>query len=151
VSSRCNDGPQLRDSLHLNLLEHIVSETALLIIANGQNAEIVLGTITHLETAMQWLRGTFFFVRYQKNPQHYKLPGVDEHSYGVGFLESLCSHHVSLLQDYELVSPSTALHSTRYGESAAKFSVRIETARRFLNLPSQAKLSEMASLTLASG
>jgi ATP-dependent DNA helicase HFM1/MER3 len=96
---------------------------------------------------MQWLRGTFFFVRYQKNPQHYKLPDV-EHSYGESFLEALCRHHVALLQNYELVSPAATLHSTRYGESAAKFSVRIETARRFLNLPSQAKLSEMASASI---
>src|ERR1700743_2771534 len=99
---------------------------------------------------MEWLRGTFFFVRYQKNPHHYKLPDLDEHSYGKSFLESLCRHHVSLLQNYELVNCSTILHSTRYGESAAKFSVRIETARRFLNLPPKAKLSEMVSVALQS-
>jgi ATP-dependent DNA helicase HFM1/MER3 len=104
-----------------------------------------LGTITNLETAVQWLRGTFLFVRYQKNPQHYRLPDVDGQFHGDGVLEVLCRNQISLLQNYELVASSGSLRSTLYGESAAQYSVRIETARRFLTLPSQAKLSEIVS------
>lgn len=49
----------LESSLHLDLIEHLA-------------AEICLGTIYSLETAVSWLRNTFFYVRLKRNPYKYK-------------------------------------------------------------------------------
>ncbi|MPC74001.1 putative ATP-dependent DNA helicase HFM1 [Portunus trituberculatus] len=35
---------------------------------------IVLGTVTDLGVAVEWLRSTFLYVRVQHNPRHYGLP-----------------------------------------------------------------------------
>ena len=44
--------------LHKHLVEHI-------------NAEVVLRTIKDLSVAMQWLSGTYFYIRAKKNPTFY--------------------------------------------------------------------------------
>lgn len=50
----------IESNLHRHLTEHL-------------NAEIVLGTITSLDVAMDWLASTFLHVRARKNPHHYGL------------------------------------------------------------------------------
>lgn len=50
----------IESSLHRHLGEHL-------------NAEVVLGTITDLAVALQWIRTTFLYVRAVKNPTHYGL------------------------------------------------------------------------------
>lgn len=50
----------IESNLHRHLTEHL-------------NAEIVLGTITSLDVAMDWLASTFLYVRARKNPFHYGL------------------------------------------------------------------------------
>ncbi|KAK3889481.1 hypothetical protein Pcinc_006528 [Petrolisthes cinctipes] len=57
----------IESHLHLHLVEHL-------------NAEIVLGTVTDLAVAVEWLRSTFFYVRVQRNPCHYSLPPNLQHS-----------------------------------------------------------------------
>ncbi|ELT92384.1 hypothetical protein CAPTEDRAFT_102528 [Capitella teleta] len=53
------NGTQLiESSLHAHLIEHL-------------NAEIVLGTISDVSVAIEWLRSTFLYIRVMKNPQHY--------------------------------------------------------------------------------
>lgn len=56
-------------SLHSHLVEHL-------------NAEIVLGTISDVNMALDWIRSTFLYIRTLKNPTHYgqslKLT-TDEH------------------------------------------------------------------------
>lgn len=37
------------------------------------SSEIVLGTITDVAEAIQWMKSTFFYVRIQSNPAHYHL------------------------------------------------------------------------------
>lgn len=37
--------------------------------AEHLNAEIALGTIINMETAMQWVQSTFYYVRVKKNPK----------------------------------------------------------------------------------
>lgn len=50
----------LESCLHLNLAENIV-------------AEIALNSITSIKSAMNWLKNTFFYRRYLKNPAHYSV------------------------------------------------------------------------------
>jgi ATP-dependent DNA helicase HFM1/MER3 len=55
------NGTQLiESSLHNNLIEHL-------------NAEVVLGTITDVSVALEWLRSTFLYIRVMKNPKHYGI------------------------------------------------------------------------------
>lgn len=56
---RLLDGLRLVESTLLdNLMEHL-------------NAEVVLGTVTSIQTAFEWIKSTFFYVRAQQAPNHY--------------------------------------------------------------------------------
>lgn len=123
---------QLESCLHLNLIDHL-------------NAEIGLGTVTDIETAVRWLGGTFLFVRLRRNPTHYKLrenaDGKDEDE----MLRQICEKDVTLLQDCGLVSSEGKLKSTPFGDAMARYYVKFETMRIFLSLPPKAKISEIVS------
>ncbi|KAL1988357.1 hypothetical protein VTN96DRAFT_10040 [Rasamsonia emersonii] len=123
---------QLESCLHLNLIDHL-------------NAEIGLGTVTDIETAVRWLGGTFLFVRLRRNPTHYKLrenaDGKDEDE----MLRQICEKDVTLLQDCGLVSSEGKLKSTPFGDAMARYYVKFETMRIFLSLPPKAKISEILS------
>lgn len=51
----------VESNLHKNLPEHL-------------NSEIVLGTITDIAVAVNWLRSTFLYIRAMKNPRRYGIP-----------------------------------------------------------------------------
>lgn len=51
----------VESNFHLHLTEHL-------------NSEVVLGTISDLSVAMEWLTSTFLYVRAKKHPKHYGLP-----------------------------------------------------------------------------
>lgn len=55
----CNQ--KVESNFHLHLTEHL-------------NSEVVLGTISDLPVAMEWLTSTFFYLRAKKHPKHYGLP-----------------------------------------------------------------------------
>ena len=50
----------VESSLHLHLHEHL-------------NAEIILGTISSTEQALDWIRSTYLFMRMKRSPTHYGL------------------------------------------------------------------------------
>jgi ATP-dependent DNA helicase HFM1/MER3 len=114
-----------------------------------QNSEIVLGTITNIESAKDWLSGTFLYVRLQKNPTHYQLDNTNGSCDINDLLDEICRRDINLLQEAELVSNSQNLRATVYGNSVAQYSVRFETAKKFLSLPPKATISEIVSLPLA--
>lgn len=59
----------MESSLHRYLAEHL-------------NAEILLGTITDVAVAMDWIRSTFLYIRGKKNPRHYNIPpGLTKDAY----------------------------------------------------------------------
>lgn len=122
----------LESCLHLNLIDHL-------------NAEIGLGTVTDVHTAKRWLIGTFFYVRLQRNPNHYRLAGdvggnsLDER------LEHICSRDISLLSAYNLVSDDSQLKSTEFGDAMARYYLQFDTMKVLLGLPRRAKLSEIVS------
>ena len=53
----------VESSLHLHLHEHL-------------NAEIILGTISSVEQALDWIRSTYLFMRMKRNPTHYGLNSI---------------------------------------------------------------------------
>ncbi|MCJ1402260.1 Sec63 [Xylographa trunciseda] len=123
----------LESCLHLNLIDHL-------------NAEIGLGMVHDLYTAKRWLAGTFLYVRLGKNPAHYNLDGdaternLDER------IEQICDRDIRLLQNTQLVTTEQRFKSTEFGSAMARYYVKFETMRVFLNLPPRAKISEILSV-----
>lgn len=40
------------------------------------NAEIVLGTITSMDDALEWIKCSYLFIRLSKNPAYYNIPNT---------------------------------------------------------------------------
>lgn len=124
---------QLESCLHLNLIDHL-------------NAEISLGTISDIRSAIKWLAGTFLFVRLRRNPTHYKLKENADHRDEDEMLQQICGRDIKLLQETELVVNHSPLKSTPFGDAMAKYYVKFETMKTVSALPPKAKLSEIVSL-----
>ncbi|KAK2865060.1 hypothetical protein FQN49_003950 [Arthroderma sp. PD_2] len=123
----------LESCLHLNLTDHL-------------NAEIGLGTITGIESAVRWLLGTFFFVRLQQNPTYYKLKEGSNRADEEELLRRICENNLKLLQENDLVTPEIPLKSTELGDAMARYYVKFETMKLFMSLPPKAKMSEILSI-----
>jgi ATP-dependent DNA helicase HFM1/MER3 len=110
----------LESSLHLNLSEHL-------------NSEIGLGTISHVDSAKQWLHNSFLFRRIQKNPSHYAL-GKDDTQTWEERIDELVMQSVAKLQETQLVKRTTdgdaGLQSTEYGDIMSKASRHISSPFR---------------------
>ncbi|WVN87673.1 uncharacterized protein L203_102859 [Cryptococcus depauperatus CBS 7841] len=63
--SMLNSQTILESCLHENLTEHL-------------NSEIGQGTITSVDSAQDWLRNSFFYIRIQQNPRYYALPAAKD-------------------------------------------------------------------------
>jgi ATP-dependent DNA helicase HFM1/MER3 len=122
----------LESCLHLNLIGHL-------------NAEIGLGTITDVETAIRWLAGTFLFVRLRRNPMHYKLRENANRKDEDEMLLQICERDIKLLRECGLVSTEGKLKSTIFGDAMARYYVKFETMKVLLSLPPKAKMSEIVS------
>ncbi|OAL22111.1 hypothetical protein AYO22_07471 [Fonsecaea multimorphosa] len=122
----------LESCLHQNLIEHL-------------NAEIVLGTVRDVATAKQWLESTFFYVRLKKNPSYYQFREGVEETTEDELLERLCKKDVGSLLDAGLVEHKSRLTSTAFGEAMARYYVRFDTMKSFIQLPPKARTSEILS------
>uniref|UniRef100_A0A6P7F9E2 DNA 3'-5' helicase n=1 Tax=Diabrotica virgifera virgifera TaxID=50390 RepID=A0A6P7F9E2_DIAVI len=60
IEKMLSSSEPIESNLHRHLTEHL-------------NAEVVLGTITGLDVALQWLASTFLYIRARANPRHYGL------------------------------------------------------------------------------
>ena len=121
----------LESCLHLHLIDHL-------------NAEIGLGTVTDMESAIRWLAGTFLFVRLRRNPTHYKLKEGASQSDEDEMLRQICEKDINLLQGCGLVS-TECLKSTQFGDAMARYYVRFETMRTLLSLKPKASISQIVS------
>ncbi|CAK7264037.1 ATP-dependent DNA helicase MER3 [Sporothrix epigloea] len=127
----------VESTLHLNLIEHL-------------NSEIVLGTVTSLAKAVQWLQGTFLAVRLRLNPDHYKLTDeptqartTDEQ------LEEACTAAISRLSDVGLIQyldhSESEFRATQYGSAMSAYMVRFETMVMILGLPKSLKMENLVN------
>ena len=124
-------GEELLEScLHQNLIEHL-------------NAEIVLGTVSDVASAKQWLASTFLYVRMKKSPTHYQLEEGIQESTDDESVEELCKKDIDLLLGAGIVEERHKLVSTMFGEAMARYYVTFETMKSFIGLPPNAKMSEI--------
>ncbi|KAJ5505400.1 Helicase C-terminal [Penicillium expansum] len=122
----------LESCLHLNLIDHL-------------NAEIGLGNISNVETAVKWLAGTFLFVRLRRNPTHYKLKEGANQEDEEELLRNICEKDIGLLRESGLVE-AESLGSTQFGDAMARYYIQFETMKVLLSLKPQANLSEILNV-----
>ena len=128
-------GQELLEScLHLNLIEHL-------------NAEIGLGTVYNIQSAKNWLAGTFLYVRMGKNPTYYQIDDCSAQSHLEEKVAQICERDLGLLKELDLVSSDTNeyLKTTGYGDAMTRYFVKYETMRTILGLDHQPKMSDLVS------
>ncbi|KAJ5971903.1 uncharacterized protein N7479_001821 [Penicillium vulpinum] len=118
----------LESCLHLNLINHL-------------NAEIGLGNISDVESAIKWLAGTFLFVRLRRNPTHYNLRENANQEDEDELLRQICEKDIDLLRKCGLVEPES-LRSTQFGDAMARYYIQFETMKVLLSLKPKASVSE---------
>ena len=128
----------LESMLHLDLIEHMCSE-------------ISLGTITSIESAIIWLRSTFLFIRFAKNPFNYsqltKL--IDRHADIDQQLRRFCQHVVEQLEQDGLIEwIGSVFRCTALGHAMVRHYVQYGTMKRLIFC--QQHLSVSDSLLLLS-
>lgn len=104
--------------------------------------------MTNLSSAKKWLSGTFLYVRLREHPEHYSIDGDNGESRLEERLERIASRDIDLLRESQFARSNdsdTKLLSTDFGEAMARYCVHFETAKRFLDLPPKAKMSEMVA------
>jgi ATP-dependent DNA helicase HFM1/MER3 len=124
----------LESCLHLNLIDHL-------------NAEIGLGNVSDVDSAVKWLAGTFLFVRLRRNPTHYNLKEGANQDDEDELLREICKKDINLLRECGLVEPER-LSSTQFGEAMARYYIRFETMKALLRLKVQATISETVSQSI---
>ncbi len=90
------------------------------------NAEIALGTIRDVDDVMDWLETTFYYARAQSAPAEYDA--------GSDLRERVSRTLGELVADGFVEQDGLRIESTRLGQLASKFYLRLETARRFADL-----------------
>ncbi|KAF8254053.1 putative DEAD/DEAH box DNA helicase [Wilcoxina mikolae CBS 423.85] len=124
----------LESSLHENLVEHM-------------NAEIGLCTITNVETAKQWLRSTFLYVRLKKNPQFYKLEGQSQIKNSEQRLDDICEKEINLLITERMVENNGGkLSLTKFGDAMAKYYIKLGTMQSILKMAPNATLPDVLTI-----
>ncbi|XP_050717948.1 uncharacterized protein LOC126999409 [Eriocheir sinensis] len=128
---------QLESHLHLHLAEHL-------------NAEIVLGTVTDLGVAVEWLRSTFLYVRVQHNPSHYGLPKDLQQTQLEARLQEMCTKEVNALARAGVILLGEMdIKPTLPGRLMARYCVSFSTMKTFLQLTGQESLKDVVEMVSA--
>ncbi|RKO84725.1 Sec63 Brl domain-containing protein, partial [Blyttiomyces helicus] len=126
----------IESGLHENLIEHL-------------NAESVLGTITSVDNAIEWLKRSFLYVRIQKNPSHYKLKNCSNQDAKLSAehrLEAICVKDLELLNKFGFINLHPQLRtikSNANGSAMAKYYIKFKTAAALVQLKPHASLKDM--------
>ncbi|CAD25615.1 HFM1-LIKE ATP-DEPENDENT RNA HELICASE (SKI2 subfamily) [Encephalitozoon cuniculi GB-M1] len=109
-------------------------------VADVMNAEIYLGTIEDVSTAVEWLKSTFMYVRMSKNPMYYGLSREDLYDeeralsdYGILTCRRL--EECGMVRIYRQVagdSRTWRFCSTEYGRVASMYYLSHETMEKWL-------------------
>ena len=108
------------------------------------NAEIVLGTISNLQTAIKWLKSTFLYIRLKRNPSYYSIK-VDRSNVRRidtvidNYLFELCKENLNELMSTSLIEKSSfvgnsdvRLLPTANGRLMANYCLLFKTMKSFI-------------------
>ncbi|KAL6950248.1 hypothetical protein ACO0QE_000924 [Hanseniaspora vineae] len=123
----------LESLLHLSLAENVC-------------AEIELGTIENKHSALEWIEHTFFYIRFKKNPQYYKLGSRSNSPDAV--LQNLSEEVIEKLIKCQVVvaSKNSDLECTEYGVALSKHYVSLTTLQVFVECAHSCSLSAILRL-----
>ncbi|XP_075217960.1 uncharacterized protein LOC142322769 [Lycorma delicatula] len=125
----------IESSLHRHLAEHL-------------NAEIVLGTITDVAIAVNWIRSTFFYVRAFHNPLQYGLPqGLSKEAFE-SKLQDMCVRELNGLSRHHLIEMNEGYDvvATEEGQLMARFYLAFDTMKQFMQVKGTEKLPELLEI-----
>ncbi|KAI5296167.1 Sec63 [Ascosphaera acerosa] len=123
----------LESCLHTNLIEHL-------------NAEVGLGTVNDVRSALDWLKKTFFFVRLRRNPTYYHLEEQADTCAKDALLTKLCERSLEALSQAGLISSQDCIRPTEFGQIMARYYIRFNTMSSILSVPAKATTGEIVSL-----
>ncbi|AJS23100.1 Hfm1p [Saccharomyces cerevisiae YJM1342] len=130
----------LESSLHLNLIEHLAAETS-------------LETVYSIETAVNWLRNTFFYVRFGKNPAAYQEVNryVSFHSVEDSQINQFCQYLLDTLVKVKIIDISNGEYkSTAYGSAMTRHYISFESMKQFINAKTFLSLQGVLNLLATS-
>ena len=105
------------------------------------NAEIALGTIRDVDDVMEWLSTTFYYARAKSAPDAYDA--------GSDLRERVSTTLAELVADGFVEQDGLRVDSTRLGQLASKFYLRLDTARRFADLTERCEATEEDAAPIA--
>ncbi|AET40412.1 DNA helicase Ecym_6004 [Eremothecium cymbalariae DBVPG len=120
-----NGTEQLESCLHVNLVEHLA-------------AEVSLKSVTSTQTAVEWLKNTFLYIRFKKNPTAYKeIRSYIAHGSNMDrSLEDFCDKLLKTLLQNQVIYMSNGFYdATPYGKAMTRHYILFETIKRFVNTP----------------
>ncbi len=95
-----------------------------------------------------WLEGTFLYVRFRQNPEHYKIVGDARNRTLDDRVEQICKTDLALLHQYQLITGDNQFKSTEFGEAMARYCVLFNTMTLIMGLQPKAKISEIVSILI---
>ncbi|KAL1132182.1 hypothetical protein AAG570_010139 [Ranatra chinensis] len=113
------------------------------------NAEIVLGTITDVYVAMNWISSTFLYVRVFANPRHYGIPAGLSKEETEAKLQALCMRELNGLEKYDLIVKTNFAYNfqpTDNGILMARYYIAFETMKIFMQVKGTETLPELLQL-----
>ena len=121
----------LESMLHLNLREHIC-------------AEISLSVIKSVETAVSWIKNTFFYIRYCQNKSAYREILKFSKSDINESLTKFCEFIFNLLLEKELISNiGSIVTCTPFGHAMVKHYITFKTISTILNSKGSARIQDI--------
>lgn len=126
----------LESCLHLSLPEHL-------------NSEIVLGSVTDLGSAREWLRNTFLFKRIQINPQHYGIAKANAVQTWETYFDALVFEALESLKTNRLMTDEVngRMSATEFGVIASRAYVKQASMNLIIGLPEIATKKDLARPT----
>lgn len=127
---------KLRYYLSMLTNQYPIESTFQKSLTDNMNAEIVSGTITTIEEAMEWLRYTYYYIRMRKNPLGYGLTPdrVNHDPTLLQFRQELVANAANELDRAKMVRYNTEtgfLDPTDWGRTASHFYIKYDTVEKF--------------------
>uniref|UniRef100_A0A914XKB1 Activating signal cointegrator 1 complex subunit 3 n=1 Tax=Plectus sambesii TaxID=2011161 RepID=A0A914XKB1_9BILA len=115
-------------------------------ICDNLNAEIVLGTVSNRDEAVEWLSYSYFFVRAQLNPLAYGIPykAKTDDPQLFEYRHQLIAHAAQKLDQYQMIrydDRNGLFHSTDLGRIASHYYVKTDTVELIVSGDGTAKMT----------
>ena len=125
----------IESNLGLAMLEHV-------------NAEIASGIITDKETAMDWLKHSFFYIRVTQNPRHYgvvawKTPDVACGEMIAENLRKISSAQMCEIGEDLALPRGNFIKPLEGGRVMSDMYIRFETMKRIMSVQSPASVPDL--------